>query len=39
MDALEARKTTLTNQLAAAAQDKPELLPSISSVYARKVPS
>ncbi|MBT1159632.1 recombinase family protein [Aminobacter anthyllidis] len=37
MDALEARKADLTNQLAAAPQDKPDLLPSISSLYARKV--
>ncbi|CAI2931913.1 Resolvase domain [Aminobacter niigataensis] len=37
MDALELRKVDLTSQLAAAPQDKPDLLPSISSLYARKV--
>ncbi|XUX13311.1 DNA resolvase (plasmid) [Aminobacter sp. BA135] len=37
MDALELRKADLMNQLAAAPKDKPDLLPSISSLYARKV--
>lgn len=37
MDTLEARKATLTSKLATAPLDRPDFLPSISSLYARKV--
>ncbi|KAB2705929.1 recombinase family protein [Brucella intermedia] len=37
MDALEARKTELTEQLADIPEDVPDLLPSASAIYARKV--
>ncbi|PSJ57126.1 hypothetical protein [Pseudaminobacter soli (ex Li et al. 2025)] len=37
LDGLEARKAELTELLATAPQDMPDLLPSISAVYARKV--
>jgi hypothetical protein len=37
MDAIEVRKADFKNQLAAAPKNKPDLLPSISSLYARKV--
>ncbi len=37
MDALEARKAELTEQLADIPEDTPDLLPSASAIYARKV--
>ncbi|MFN3225838.1 MAG: recombinase family protein [Hyphomicrobiales bacterium] len=37
MDMLEARKTELTTLLADAPEDKPDLLPTASTIYAKKV--
>ncbi|GAA0611077.1 hypothetical protein GCM10008943_28320 [Paenochrobactrum glaciei] len=37
MDTLEARKTELSSLLADASEDTPDILPSVSAIYAKKV--